>query len=94
MKNLVLTAMTAGALSAAALGFAGAAGAAPSGPSSVDQTVGQLKSEGYTVVVNKLGNGSQCSVTGVRPGQTYSQPAPGDPVTTVAARTVYVEVKC
>ena len=53
MNKLSLTALTAGALSAAALTLAGAAAAAPSGPSSVDQTVNQLKADGYNVFVNK-----------------------------------------
>jgi Spy/CpxP family protein refolding chaperone len=42
-----VTAVTAAALSAVALTLAAAAAAAPSGPSSVDQTVNQLKADGY-----------------------------------------------
>ena len=73
MNKLPITALTAGALSAAALTLAAAAAAAPSGPSSVDQTVNQLKADGYTVFVNKVGAApvDQCTVAAVRPGQTY-----------------------
>ena len=102
MKNLVLTTITAGALASAALGLAGTANAAPSGPSPVDQTVSQLRSQGYHVIVNRVGTASldQCAVRAVRPGQTFSRSdsgAPGaddDIVTTVTNKTVYVDVAC
>ena len=51
MTKLPITAVIAGTLSAAALTVAAAAAAAPSGPSSVDQTVNQLKADGYIVIV-------------------------------------------
>ncbi len=102
MKNLVLTTITAGALASAALGLAGTASAAPSGPSSVDQTVSQLRSQGYQVIVNRVGTArlEQCTISAVRPGQTFSRTdsgAPGaqdDIVTTVTNKTVYVDVAC
>ena len=102
MKNLVLTTITAGALASAALGLAGTANAAPSGPSSVDQTVSQLRSQGYQVVMNRVGTAplDQCTISAVRPGQTFSRTdsgAPGaqdDIVTTVTNKTVYVDVAC
>ena len=104
MNKLPLTAVTAGALSAAALTLAAAAAAAPSGPSSVDQTVNRLKADGYTVFVNKVGAApvDQCTVAAVRPGQTYSRTDTGsgqpgssdDLVTTVTGRTVYVDIAC
>jgi hypothetical protein len=102
MKNLVLTTITAGALASAALGLAGSANAAPFGPSPVDQTVSQLRSQGYHVIVNRVGTASldQCAVRAVRPGQTFSRSdsgAPGaddDIVTTVTNKTVYVDVAC
>ena len=58
MKSFFFTTLTAGALASAALGLAGTANAAPSGPSSVDQTVSQLGSQGYQVVVNRVGTSS------------------------------------
>ena len=102
MKNLVLTTITAGALASAALGLAGTANAAPSGPSPVDQTVSQLRSQGFHVIVNRVGSAplDQCAVRAVRPGQTFSRTdsgAPGaddDIVTTVTNKTVYVDVAC
>jgi hypothetical protein len=102
MKNLVLTTITAGALASAALGLAETANAAPSGPSPVDQAVSQLRSQGFHVIVNRVGTArlDQCAVRAVRPGQTFSRTdsgAPGaddDIVTTVTNKTVYVDVAC
>ena len=102
MKSFFVTTLTAGALASAALGLAGTVNAAPSGPSSVDQTVSQLRSQGYQVVMNRVGTTSlgQCTISGVRPGQTFSRTdsgAPGaddDIVTTVTNKTVYVDVAC
>jgi len=101
MKSFFFTTLTAGAL-AATLGLAGTANAAPSGPSSVDGTVSQLRSQGYQVIVNRVGTAplDRCTISAVRPGQTFSRTdsgAPGagqDIVTTVTDRTVYVDVAC
>ena len=102
MKYVRLTSLAAGTLASAALGLAGAASAAPSGPSSVDATVSQLRAQGYAVILNRTGTAqmSQCAVTDVRPGQTFSRTdsgAPGagsGPVTTVMTKTVFVNVAC
>ena len=102
MKSIVLPAIAAGAIATAALGLAAAAGAAPSGAPDASQTVSQLQARGFDVIVNKLGTTplDQCVVSAVRPGQTFSRMdsgAPGamdDIVTTVTARTVYVDVAC
>ena len=87
-------ALTAGALSAAALTLTPTAAAAPSGPLSVEQTVNQLKADGYTVIVNKqlkadgytvivnkvgAAPADQCTVAAVRAGQTYSRSDSGTP---------------
>jgi hypothetical protein len=101
MKSYTIPVIAAGAMAVAALGLAGAANAAPSGPSAA-QAVSQLQAEGYHVILNKIGNGplDQCTVSAVRPGQTFSRMdsgAPGamdDIVTTLTARTVYVDVTC
>ena len=85
------------AISAVAL-----ASSAPGGPGSVDQAVSQLQADGYQVIVNKVGTAplSNCTISAVRPGQTYSRTdsgAPGaqdDIVTTVTDKTVYVDVAC
>jgi hypothetical protein len=102
MKNLVITTLGAGALCAAGLGLAGAAGAAPSGSSGADATVSQLKSQGYNVIVNRVGTAplAQCTVEAVRPGQTFFRKdsgvpgAGGDIVTTITDKTIYVDVAC
>ena len=102
MKNLLLTSITAGALASAALGLAGSAAAAPAGPSPVDDTVSQLRAQGFQVIVNRVGTApaDQCTLSAVRPGQTFSRTDSGGPgagddlVTTVTAKTVYVDVTC
>jgi hypothetical protein len=102
MKTLCTPVIAAGAIAAAALGVAGAANAAPTGPLTAAETVNQLQTQGFHVIVNKVGTTplDQCVVNGVRPGQTYSRMdsgAPGamdDIVTTVTSMTVYVDVSC
>jgi len=102
MNKFPITAQTASVLSAAGLTLAATAVAAPSGPTSVDQTVTQLKADGYTVIVNKVGAAplDQCTVAAVRPGQTYSRSDSGTPGaqddirTTVTGKTVFVELAC
>jgi hypothetical protein len=102
MKNLLLTSLTVGALTAAALGLTTTANGAPAGPSSVDATIDQLRAQGFDVVVNRTGIApqGQCTLSAVRPGQTYSRtdsgvPGAGDDlVTTVTSKTVYVEITC
>lgn len=102
MNRFPITTLTATVLSAAGLTLAATAGAAPTGLSGVDQTVNQLKVDGYTVIVNKLGAASldQCSVAAVRPGQTYSRTDSGTPGaqddvhTTVTGKTVFVDLAC
>jgi hypothetical protein len=102
LKRLPITAVTAGALSAAALTLAPAAAAAPSGPPSVDQTVNELKADGDNVIVNKVGAApvDQCTVAAVRRGPIYRRSDSGTPGaqddihTTVTAKTVFVDIAC
>ena len=101
MKNILITSITAGALASAALGLAGTATAAPSGPSPVDATVSQLQAQGFHVVVSRVDTAAaDCTVSAVRPGQTFSRRDSGVPgadddlVTTVTNKTVYVDVTC
>jgi hypothetical protein len=102
MKNILLTSLAAGALASAALGLAGTATAAPSGPAQVDTTVSQLQSQGFQVIVSRVDSAAtdQCTLSAVRPGQTFSRtdsgvPGAGDDlVTTVTNKTVYVDVTC
>ena len=102
MKNHLLTSIAAGALASAAMAPAATATAAPSGPSSVDATMSQLRAQGFQVVVNRVGTApaDRCTLSAVRPGQTFTRTdsgAPGaqdDLVTTVTHKIVYVDVTC
>jgi len=107
MKNTAATVGTIVATGALGLSAAAAASAAPSGVSTADQTIGNLQSEGYNVIVSRTGTGpvDQCTVTAVRPGQTYSRTDSGVPgnelgtpgpniATTVMNKTAYVTLSC
>ncbi len=102
MKIRAFTMLAATAVSTAAVGLASPASAMPPSPASVQDTVTSLQAKGYTVVVNKLGNGplQACSISGVRPGQTITRmdsgvPGAGDDhTTTVVSMTVHVDVTC
>jgi hypothetical protein len=99
MKRYVTLGITATTLTSASLALAAVATAAPTGPSSVDQTVQTLEASGYHVIVNRMGAAplSQCTVSGVRQGQTHStdDSRGGSSInTTVTSRTVYVDVAC
>jgi hypothetical protein len=102
MRNIAVPVIAAGALTSAALGLAGVATAAPSGPSTISQTVNALQASGYRVLLNKVGGAplDQCSVTRVRPGQTFSRNDSGVPgagsdvITTVTDKTVYIDLAC
>lgn len=99
MKKFGITTVAASALAAAFLGLAAPVQAAPAGPGSAQDTISELERQGYTVVVNRIGNAplDQASVVAVRSGQTYSRTdhsGPGDDLTTkVLNKTVYVDVK-
>lgn len=91
-----------GGLAAAIIGLAAPAVAAPSGSDNAVQTIGQLRSQGYTVIVNRLGNTplDQAEVVAVRQGQSYTHINAGQPVygsqtnfSTVRDNIVYVDVK-
>ena len=101
MKHLIRTSLTAAALAAAALGLPAAANAAPAGSSSVDAAIDDLRAQGFDVIVGTVGDGPQeiCTLSAVRPGQTYTRTdssAPGGdgPVTTLLSKTVYVDIMC
>jgi hypothetical protein len=97
------------ALAAAGLGMASATAAlaAPTGGEPADQVLARLRNEGYTVVVSRTGTGSidKCTVTEVRPGQTYMRTDSGVPghllgtpgpniATIVTGKTAHVTLKC
>jgi hypothetical protein len=101
MKKFGFAATIVSGLAAAAIGLAIPAAAAPTGPGNAQQTINDLQSQGYTVIVNRVGSAplDKATVTAVRPGQTYSRTDSGVPgagndlFTTVTDRTVYVDVK-
>ncbi|CAN5143864.1 hypothetical protein BH09ACT8_BH09ACT8_08550 [soil metagenome] len=102
MNTTMIATLVAGGLTAATLAFAGPALAAPTGPGTVQGTVNSLQAQGYKVIVNKLGASppAQCTVSALRPGQTYSRTDSGLPgagktiSTTVTDKTVYLDVTC
>src|ERR1700704_399297 len=102
MKNILITSLAAGALASAALGLAGTATAAPAGPSPVDAPISQLPAPGFQVIRGRVDTAAvdQCTLSAVRPGQTFSRTDSGVPgaaddlVTTVTNKTVYVDVTC
>jgi hypothetical protein len=102
VKRFGIGAAIAGGVAAAIIGLAAPAAAAPSGSDNAVQTIGQLRSQGYTVIVNRLGNTplDQAEVVAVRPGQSYTHIDAGQPVfgsqrnySTVQDKIVYVDVK-
>ena len=98
-KTGLATIVVAGGLTAATLGLAAPAVAAPTGPGNAQETISDLKADGYNVIVNRVGGTplEQATVVAVRPGQTYSRTDSGNPgdslQTTVTGKTVYVDVK-
>ena len=99
MKRYVIIGVTATTMTSAAMALAAAAAAAPTGPSQVDDTVRPLEASGYNVIVNRTGGAPawQCTVSSVRPGQTYSttDSRGGNSLsTTITSKTVYVDVTC
>lgn len=99
MKKFGFATVVASGLAAAFLGFAAPAVAAPSGPGSAQDTISQLESQGYKVIVNRVGSTplDHATVVAVRHGQTYSRTDSGNPgddlLTTVTDKTVYVDVR-
>ncbi|MDX1872922.1 hypothetical protein SBI67_12375 [Mycolicibacterium sp. 120266] len=63
------------------LSVSGTASAAPSSEISAQDTIRQLESEGYRVIVSRVGSGSidDCSVSAVRQGRSVTGPQPLSP---------------
>lgn len=80
--------------------LAASAVAAPTAQSSAAATISELESDGYNVIVNKVGDGAigQCSVAAVRKGQnikgTWLQRIPGRVTSAGRYSTVYVDLMC
>ncbi|KWX25314.1 hypothetical protein AFM11_03230 [Mycolicibacterium wolinskyi] len=90
-------------LIASALACGPSATAAPS-EASATETINQLQSEGYRVILSKVGNGAieNCTVNAVRPGRTVTGPQPPvngnftlmGPGQVLQYTTVYVDLDC
>lgn len=90
-------------LLASGSGCAATATAAPS-EASATETINQLQSEGYRVILSKVGNGSldNCTVNAVRPGRSVTGPQPPingnftlmGPGQVLQYTTVYVDLDC
>lgn len=99
MRTTGLATIAACALAAAAIGAAAQAAAAPTGPDPVQDTVNRLESNGYKVILNKVGSAplDQCTVRGIRPGREvteYRQNRRDQLVERVLYETVYVDAAC
>lgn len=99
MKQFGIATVAASAFAAALIGLVAPTQAAPSGPGSAQDTISQLESQGYHVIVNRIGNAplDKASVVAIRHGQVYTQTdslgVGGDRNTRVINKTVYVDVK-
>lgn len=101
MKKTGLATVVAG-LAAALIGLAAPVAAAPTGSQNAEDTIAQLRAEGYRVVVTQVGTAplSEAEVTAVRKGPSYTRMDAGTTVVggnenyfTYQDRTVYVDVK-
>jgi len=77
---------------------AGTAAAAPAVTGSAQDAMNALESNGYSVIVNKIGRGrlAECTVDSVRPGATILGPfdAGIGSVNRIDRQTVYLTAKC
>lgn len=88
----------------AGLAAAAPAVAAPAPGASATDTIDQLQSEGYRVILSKVGNGSidNCTVSAVRQGRSVTGPQPPanggltlmGPSQVLQYTTVYVDLDC
>jgi hypothetical protein len=98
MKKFTFAGLVASGLAAVIVGLAAPADAAPSGNDNAQQTINSLESEGYKVIVNKVGTTplDQATVVAVRPGRPVTQTVTDDrghSFEKVLYTTVYVDVK-
>lgn len=101
MKTTNIGLALASGLAAGVIGLAAPAQAAPRETGDAQHTISELQAQGYIVIVNRLGSAplERASVVGIRPGQNYSRTdsgfpgARGDYVTSIARKTVYVDVR-
>jgi hypothetical protein len=93
MKTIAIATLTAGALTAAALGLAGTATAFP-GNGSAEDTINGLKSDGFAIELNGSTNSqplSRCSVQGTHP---LLSTLANLPLAEKQNTTVFVDISC
>lgn len=99
MKTHALSAIAFSGAAAFMIAAAQPADAAPAGPDSVRDTVTRLESQGFKVILNKVGAGplEQCIVSGVRQGREVTELQRDRRDRTVERTlytTVYVDASC
>ena len=102
MNKVTFATIAAAGLAAAAFGLTSPASAAPTDVGSAQDTINSLQAQGYEVIVHKVGNAplSQCSVSAIKPGHTFSRTdsgapgAMGDLTTTIVSKSVTVYLSC
>lgn len=99
MKLTALATITFSVIASLMIAAAQPAAAAPAGSDSAQDTVDKLESNGYKVIVNKVGSAplEQCAVSAVRPGRKvteFRQNRRDQLVERVLYETVYVDAAC
>jgi hypothetical protein len=98
MNRFTFATLAGGAFIALTLGLPAGAQAAPSGIGSAQDTVNELESNGYKVVLKKVGSAplDLCTVDSVQPGETvtHAVKAGNEVVSRVVYQTVYLTAKC
>jgi hypothetical protein len=98
MKKFTFAGLAASGLAVVVVGLAAPAAAAPTGAENAQQTINSLQSEGYKVIINKVGTTplDQAMVVAVRPGRPVTQTvtdSDGHSYQKVLYTTVYVDVQ-
>ncbi|WP_102143076.1 hypothetical protein [Mycobacterium hubeiense] len=99
MKMTALATIALSGIATFMIAAAQPAAAAPAGPDSAQDTVNRLESNGYKVILNKVGTAplEQCTVSAVRPGREvteFRQNRRDQTVERVLYTTVYVDASC
>jgi hypothetical protein len=98
MNRFTFATIAGGAFIALTLGLPAGAQAAPSGIGSAQDTVNELESNGFKVVLKKLGSAplDLCTVDSVLPGErvTHAVKADNEVISRVVYQTVYLTAKC
>jgi hypothetical protein len=97
MRKFTVSAVTAGALAAAALGFAGASAAVPLAGTAADTAISSLQADGFSVRINGQTSNvplSRCTVTDITGLRNSNVDASGQIIDRNQAVTVFVTVSC